>query len=218
MAPLPKPRIVQHRTAAQLQESTASVPDVLSTTLPTDAATSTRIEPVASATDLFNYSTQPSHGLLSHQRDGIRSRPGTSLQDGTESHDLIQNALPMDELLGRTKSSRKFSHANAPGTRGFAGAPPNTEPLPVTSSAAGTARLSGRIDSQRERAAEQAYTAVAASLRFPEDQALEQYSAKSPEDRLSIMDQFFSDNLENPSFTTLCEDVERCWRRIQLGL
>nr|POF17878.1 hypothetical protein CFP56_13290 [Quercus suber] len=47
---------------------------------------------------------------------------------------------------------------------------------------------------------------------------LESYAAQSLEDRHAALDEFMVQSLENPAFTTLCEDVESCWRRIALGL
>nr|POE64928.1 hypothetical protein CFP56_65886 [Quercus suber] len=48
--------------------------------------------------------------------------------------------------------------------------------------------------------------------------SLETYAAQSAEDRHAALDEFMAQHLENPAFTTLCEDVESCWRRIALGL
>ena len=47
---------------------------------------------------------------------------------------------------------------------------------------------------------------------------LNNYAAQSDEDRAAALDDFIIANLENPAFTALCEDVEKCWRRIALGL
>lgn len=47
---------------------------------------------------------------------------------------------------------------------------------------------------------------------------LHQYASQTPEARQTALDQFMIDSLQDPSFTTLCEDVEQSWRRIALGL
>jgi hypothetical protein len=51
-----------------------------------------------------------------------------------------------------------------------------------------------------------------------ESSALTGYAAQSREDRAATLDEFMASKLEDSSFTTLCEDVENCWRRIALGL
>lgn len=50
------------------------------------------------------------------------------------------------------------------------------------------------------------------------DLSLERYAAQSRSDREATLADFMIENLENPAFTTLCEDVENCWQRIALGL
>lgn len=44
------------------------------------------------------------------------------------------------------------------------------------------------------------------------------YAARGEDRRLAVLDKFICDNLRNPEFVTLCEDVEACWRRIGLGM
>ena len=50
------------------------------------------------------------------------------------------------------------------------------------------------------------------------DENLNQYAAGAQADREAALDDFMVRNLESPAFARLCEDVERCWRRIALGL
>ena len=63
-----------------------------------------------------------------------------------------------------------------------------------------------------------ACAAIQSSSARVEGTSLEQYAGQSCEDRLAALDDFMVENLENPAFTTLCEDVENCWRRFALGL
>lgn len=53
---------------------------------------------------------------------------------------------------------------------------------------------------------------------YSQELELEQYAAQSPEARQAALDQFMINSLQDPSFTTLCEDTEQSWRRIALGL
>ncbi|KAK5166904.1 uncharacterized protein LTR77_007633 [Saxophila tyrrhenica] len=50
------------------------------------------------------------------------------------------------------------------------------------------------------------------------DSDLSQYAAQSREDRAAALEEFMISNLENGSFTKLCQDIENCWQRIALGL
>ncbi|KAF2171254.1 hypothetical protein M409DRAFT_50719 [Zasmidium cellare ATCC 36951] len=59
---------------------------------------------------------------------------------------------------------------------------------------------------------------VSMALQSTGDLSLETYAAQSRADREAALADFMIDNLENPDFTTLCEDVENCWQRINLGL
>lgn len=47
---------------------------------------------------------------------------------------------------------------------------------------------------------------------------LSRYAAQDQESRLAIMDDFIVAHLNDPAFSTLCQDVEVCWRRVALGL
>lgn len=47
--------------------------------------------------------------------------------------------------------------------------------------------------------------------------SLAAYAAQSDKDRLAAVDTFLCQNLMDDDFLTLCEDVERSWRRIGLG-
>ena len=47
---------------------------------------------------------------------------------------------------------------------------------------------------------------------------LRQWAAIDSEQRMTLLNQFFCEKLEDEGFIELCEDVEACWRRIGLGL
>ncbi|KAK4506601.1 hypothetical protein PRZ48_000333 [Zasmidium cellare] len=59
---------------------------------------------------------------------------------------------------------------------------------------------------------------VSMALQPTGDPSLEKYAAQSRADREATLADFMIENLENPAFATLCEDVENCWQRIALGL
>ena len=51
-----------------------------------------------------------------------------------------------------------------------------------------------------------------------QDLSLEAFASQTPADRQDALNDFIMANLKNPAFTTLCEEVQNCWRRITLGL
>ncbi|KJX93375.1 hypothetical protein TI39_contig4325g00003 [Zymoseptoria brevis] len=78
-------------------------------------------------------------------------------------------------------------------------------------------------DGMTERdAVGEAFEALSSSYRVQErvqeSASLEEYAAQDGKTRLAALEQFMVDNLQNPSFTTLCEDMESCWQRIAIGL
>lgn len=62
------------------------------------------------------------------------------------------------------------------------------------------------------------YAAVAAGSDDCEHSSLSAYAAQGHDNRLAVLDEFMVQHLNDPAFTTLCADVENCWRRIALGL
>ncbi|EME50114.1 hypothetical protein DOTSEDRAFT_20500 [Dothistroma septosporum NZE10] len=134
----------------------------------------------------------------------------------------VDAALPMDELLKRSREDllresalqRQSSLADAPHEL-------ESPPPPLRH----TIELHRRLPSpsadvvrrDAKRSSRQAASNVGNKVPA-EDRSLDEFAAQRPEDRQAALDDFMIENLENPSFTTLCEDVENCWRRIALGL
>ena len=44
------------------------------------------------------------------------------------------------------------------------------------------------------------------------------YAMQSPQGRMDALNDFMMQNIDDESFVTLCEDVEKCWTRIAMGL
>ena len=63
-----------------------------------------------------------------------------------------------------------------------------------------------------------AYAAIKCPAHDTRETSLEEYATQSLQDRQAALEEFMIENLENPAFIKLCEDVENCWRRIALGL
>jgi hypothetical protein len=79
------------------------------------------------------------------------------------------------------------------------------------------ARALGNGTAERDAIA-QSCGALPAAYQMQETSSLEEYAAQDGKTRQAALEQFMMDNLQDPSFTTLCEDMEGCWQRIALGL
>lgn len=62
------------------------------------------------------------------------------------------------------------------------------------------------------------YAAMTSTDRGGQDISLDEYATLSRDDRMAALEDFMIENLENPAFKALCEDLEQCWQRIALGL
>ena len=119
----------------------------------------------------------------------------------------------MDELLyGRKPLAERSTNVRVPRLNSLADAPHETVSPPATAQ-----RSPMRANAGDDHTVG-AYTALRSPTRHPQEVSLQEYAGQSREDRQAALDEFMIENLENPGFTKLCEDVENCWRRIVLGL
>lgn len=117
----------------------------------------------------------------------------------------------MEELLyGRKPLGDRSTNSRVPRTNSLADAP--HEEIGPPPSPPKSTQLANRDPTVN------AYAALRAQSHGPREVALEEYATQSLQDRQSALDEFMVENLENPAFTKLCEDVENCWRRMALGL
>ncbi|KAF7191202.1 hypothetical protein HII31_07225 [Pseudocercospora fuligena] len=133
--------------------------------------------------------------------------------------------ISMDELLyGKRTLSMRKDHTTIPRVESLTDAPheivspPGSAISRVQNTAPGQTTSASTFVNAQDQSLNRAYAAVSASAVQTEETSLEEYEAQSLEDRKAVLDKFMMDMLENPAFTTLCEDVENCWRRIALGL
>ncbi|KAM3415375.1 hypothetical protein BST61_g8902 [Cercospora zeina] len=92
----------------------------------------------------------------------------------------------------------------------------------------GLARLSSLVDAPHEIESPPRISSVPQQAQLPRDHRIGQsrgqdvslaaYEEQSLQAREVALDQFMMDLLSDPSFETLCADVENCWRRSILGL
>lgn len=130
----------------------------------------------------------------------------------------------MEELLQNRKLAlEKSSAEKIPRADSLADAPGEEDDSPNMKGGSQN-QANDRYDSlspvRREKdnrdAVANAYAAICSNGR--EDGGLAKYADQSLADRQAALDEFMVQNLENPAFTKLCQDVENCWRRIALGL
>lgn len=199
LPPLPKPSFTKD-TPFRLEGPTS----VSSSAGPADYRPSTRARSkrsfVPDESEIPDCATtiRPDDSRLPAYKDSLRGEHD-KIKQGGQMDDRLQSREPLAERSSNDRVLRTSSVRNAPheilslpamdtSTR-----PP--EPL-------GSARV-----------------AISASSGGNLDRiALEAFTTRRVNDRQAALEDFMVANLENPAFTTLCEDVENCWRRVAFGL
>lgn len=135
----------------------------------------------------------------------------------TESEDVAEKVISMQELIyggSQVSSARARVNSTMDAPHEIESPPPHPAAIPQATrfSTAATTWSAGEVDvgSRFDPATSPENGSHALNL--------DQYTSQTAEARAKALDQFMIDNLKNPSFTTLCEDIEQCWRRIALGL
>lgn len=129
-----------------------------------------------------------------------------------------RKVTPMNELLyGSKPLAERSSNACVQRVTSYTDAPHEIESPPATANpSVKQGDYPGRLTTAaaEENSAERLSSALIATA----NTSLEVFAAQSQEDRDAALEQFMIDNLRNPAFATLCEDIENCWQRIALGL
>lgn len=138
-----------------------------------------------------------------------------------ESEDDVEEPVPMKDLIFGSRSINPRLRVSSTMDAPHESESPPCSPAhqdPLAPSRAGQFSAAPKSVSIEHNILETETGNVASSANRSNEMTLDQYTSQTPEARQMALDQFMIDNLQNPSFTTLCEDVERCWRRIALGL
>lgn len=131
---------------------------------------------------------------------------------------------PMNNLLyGPKPLAERSNNAGMPRATSYTDAPHELESPPQSahqpSNPAGLPTSGSLVaSSAKDNALGPVSMAVSPAEGSLTELSLEEYAAQNKSDREETLAQFMIENLENPAFTTLCEDVENCWQRIALGL
>ncbi|CAK4033551.1 Hypothetical predicted protein [Lecanosticta acicola] len=134
----------------------------------------------------------------------------------------LEQTIPMDELIygngsilaqrsNKFRIQRKPSSIDAP--HEFESPPPTARPSESENMVLRSNYSSEDVNTYR------AYTASSSPDRGKGNEALlEKWHSQPQHERQAALEQFMVDNLENPLFTTLCEEIEGCWSRLSKGL
>jgi hypothetical protein len=220
LPPLPKPKVVGDVSwsAAKLNLPGPTIPP-MQAGLPSQANRSSSASPHKRSFDVFS-DTSTAVNPNAHP-DVSTSQKKSGLQSTAASAEH-QKLGPMDELLARNRPLvERAVNVRATRISSLVDAPHE-----VVSPPSGTTAHQMLPPAAREIQAiptEADFTIqphAAASIPDAGDEAasLTAYAAQSREDRVAALDEFMVSKLEDPSFATLCHDVENCWRRIALGL
>lgn len=217
LPPLPKPQVEQ-RPSTSFHDQTTTPTPVSRGTWATDNTVQKR--PFSSASASFHTTedyAEPRKVIFSKQS---QAQAATHVaQHDADPQETFEEPLPMDELLRRTREER-LKEAALRRHSSMADAPHELEsppPAPAPPSRQ-MAKDSRRISPQTSAPSRREEDHGSRRHMPAKDRSLDEFAAQRPEDRQAALDDFMIENLENPSFTTLCEDVENCWRRIALGL
>lgn len=162
----------------------------------------------------------PTHWQPSPKRMESPPRPASPahitvepLRDGT-----AQRPSLMRELLARNKPLIERS-ANISRIASTTDAPHEVEDEVDAAVASGAKRIEFAAGSLTMQTTPRGFGNTQSVIRREKEaDSLAEYEGQSAEDRAAALDEFMCDNLDNPVFATLCEDVQNCWRRMALGL
>lgn len=210
LPPLQKPKLVREKSAAsksvQVQPPT-QVSGRNSPFLPTTATPAPTLL-----------------GHFTHAKSISASTPSLPTDAATTVNTALHESIPISDISSRSlASSGGFPDAKRPRLSSLLDAPHEIESSPpVATKTAGAAFESSsstmQIDGTTDGSIGRAYAAIQPSSSHSEAGNLTHYAMHTEEDRRTAMEQFMMENLGNPTFKMLCEDVENCWRRIALGL
>lgn len=217
LPPLPRPKSVRKNLSPIKPDPKASTSDML---LPPPTAS-----PQKRSFDVYSESLNSTSGALTSESQTYDASVSPSKTSLTSTPTPSPTKLsPMEELLARKRPLLpRPQNAGVGRLDSVADAlheivsPPSTAASPMKAVAA-TAVPEGQqaVPKNDENRHSKHPTRNAVGLQ--QSTHLEAYAAQCREDRAAAMDDFIVANLENPAFTTLCEDVENCWRRVALGL
>lgn len=205
LPPLPKPKLAKESSDCSSREVSTS---------PVKGATQPRLGTASPLKRTFDVA----------EADGVTNAGNISgeVKGGTPDEPIRRHVSRMDELLyGRRPLTEQSTNTKVQRLSSLYDAPHKLESPPATSksptkSAQHTISPSRDFDSHDPT--RNACASLKATSHDPREAAIEEYASQSREDREAALDQFMVEHLENSHFTTLCEDVENCWRRIALGL
>ena len=218
MPPLPKPKLVRQGSESPIRPDSESPVKTPGLSRPGTASPLKRSFTVAES-DTYTSQTNTNATSISHamsRQSQLERQPMSVGTDLLSSGPAPRRVPPMNELLyGRRPLAERSPNAKSPRLSSVAGAPREklSPPSPASELEPPPKQISSSLGPDANNGA-----GTAVEAHDQADVSLEEYAAQSRSNREAALDDFMVANLENPSFTMLCEDVENCWRRIALGL
>ena len=211
LPPLPKPTIVKSGSVSPLKSSSASPAKEGSATRPATAS------PMKRPLDADEVPLSRQKLTEEVNTEGMfPTKPRSPVAPEKSPTSPAKRPSAMDELLARERPlTEKSTNVGVARLNSLADAPHEIVSPPHT---AHPPSKSVSTSAPCDVAVRDFTAAIQSTMQNPEKLALNEYAAQSREDREATLDEFMVEHLETRDFTTLCEDVENCWRRIALGL
>ena len=217
MLPLPKPSLVKSRPAsAHRIDSGPPAAEKLSSRPSTASPLKRGYSAMVDDADVM--STDASRPNAEPVATAKSSSPLARVHEDLEASS--RRPSRMNELLYGRKAlaDRSANTAKIPRMGSLTDAPHELVSPPPTSPARKLATNTVKTRPSISRNDFAVEARAQASSATAQEVSLGEYAVQSLQDRQAALDTFMMENLENPAFTKLCEDVEGCWRRIALGL
>lgn len=213
MPPLPKPKLVKEGSGTPIRTDSASPTKEMLSSRPSTASplkrTFNALDEEAARPQTAAASSPIKRSAAPRDRSPIR--PLSPANTAASPENTARKPTRMDELLyGRKPLAERSTNTKVPRLDSLADAPHETV-SPPTSPAKNVA-------GGQHGPTTNAYASIRSQMHDSNEVSIEEYATQSLQDRQAALDEFMVQNLENPAFTKLCEDVENCWRRIALGL
>lgn len=219
---LMRPRVLEKRPTSSLREN-----------VPAPAMTDPPTRPVTAIPQLRHpvaadgiRAQKPYHAASSAQQRPHLTQTDPGVTGHQEPQTPAEQTVSMYERPNGISTPPQMQPRNNAAVHRMASSTdaPHEIESPAPTSRATSKRWPGQLQPEPDARDDLATTRAYAAIESPErglirdSELLERYHSQNPSDRMTALEQFMVENLNNPLFTTLCEDLEGCWNRIQLGL
>lgn len=208
LPPLPKPTLAKEGSVSPIRQPGTSLTKDVSPSRPGPASPSKRSFAVQE-----EESVRP--GIFAGVVNQSLSREPSPKRQVSPANPTVTNQSPVNDLLyGRKPLAERSPNSKVPRLSSLVDAPHETISPPASPPKSPDRAMNASLHDPTIRA----HAALTSPTHDPDAASLEAFAAQTESERQAALEEFFIANWDNENFITLCEDVEKCWRRIALGL